>query len=129
MADRMTWPLWRHAIFGVMMALVLVSIASPLGAQLPILGIVLLSIFLVVRDDKKRHGMFVSGYQKGRTGWVLALQFAFFIAALVATEFWIEAPSSSPLFWTIAAAMLIGSTMLSLLWEKIYQADLRRGRV
>lgn len=129
MAERMTWPLWRHAIFGAMMALILLAIVMPFGAQLPILALVLLLTFLVVRDDKKRHGMFVSGYQKGRTGWVLALQFALFIAALVATEMWIEQPLASPLFWAIAAALLIGSTMLSLLWEKIYQEDLRRGRV
>ena len=128
MADRMTWPLWRHAIFGAMMALVLLAVVSPLAAQLPILGLLLLLVYLVVRDDKKRHGMFVSGYQKGRTGWILAAQFALLLAALVSSLVWVDDPLGSPLFWAIAVFVLIGNTALSLLWENIYQADLKAGR-
>ena len=128
MADRMTWPLWRHAIFGVMMALVLVAFALPPGAQLAAVGVLLVMVFLIVRDDKKRNGMFVSGYQKGRTGWVLALQFALLAGALAATTAWVDDPFSSPIFWTIAAILLAGSTAISLIWEKVYRQDLRQGR-
>lgn len=128
MADRMRWPLWRHAIFGAMMALVLLAIALPDPGRMLVLAIVLLLIFLVVRDDKARHGMFVSGYQKGRTGWVLVLQFALLAAALAATIMLVENPLASPLFWAIAAFLLTGSTAISLLWEKIYRADLKAGR-
>lgn len=128
MADRMSWPLWRHAIVGVMMALLLLGLALPVGQQLPIMILVLMLVFLVIRDDKKRHGMFVSGYQKGRTGWVLAVQFALFVAAFLATNAWVDNPLASSLFWAIAAALLIGSTALSLMWEKVYRADLKAGR-
>ncbi|MBB3034931.1 hypothetical protein [Alteriqipengyuania lutimaris] len=128
MADRMRWPFWRHAIFGAMMALVLLAIALPSAARMPVLALVVLLVFLVVRDDKTRHGMFVSGYQKGRTGWVLVLQFALLAASLAATIMLVDSPLTSPLFWAIAAILLIGSTALSLLWEKIYRSDLKAGR-
>jgi len=128
MADRMRWPLWRHAIFGAMMTLVLLAVALPDPGRMLVLAILLLLTFLVVRDDKARLGMFVSGYQKGRTGWVLVLQFALLIAALAATIMLVENALASPLFWAIAAVLLIGSTAISLLWETIYRADLKAGR-
>ena len=128
MADRMSWPLWRHAVVGVLMVLLLLGITLPIGQQLPIMGLVLVLVFLVIRDDKKRHGMFVSGYQKGRTGWVLAVQFALFVAAFLATNAWADNAPASPLFWTLAAILLVGSTALSWVWEKVYRADLKAGR-
>lgn len=128
MAQRMTWPLWRHAIFGVMMALLLLALALPVGMQIPVIGLVLLLVVLVVRDDKKRHGMFVSGYQKGRTGWVLAAQAALLLAALVVTLIWLDEPLENLLFWAMAATLLVVSTVLSVIWEKVYRADLEEGR-
>lgn len=128
MAQRMTWPLWRHAIFGVMMALLLLALALPVGMQIPVIGLVLLLVVLVVRDDKKRHGMFVSGYQKGRTGWVLAAQAALLLAALVVTLIWLDEPLESLLFWAMAAMLLVVSTVLSVIWEKVYRADIEEGR-
>lgn len=128
MAQRMTWPLWRHAIFGVMMALLLLALALPVGMQIPVIGLVLLLVVLVVRDDKKRHGMFVSGYQKGRTGWVLAAQAALLLAALVVTLIWLDEPLESLLFWVMAATLLVASTVLSVIWEKVYRTDLEEGR-
>ena len=128
MAERMKWPLWRHALVGVMMAVLLLGIALPFDWQVPVSALVLLMVFLVIRDDKKRHGMFVSGYQKGRTGWVLAIQFALFVAALLTTNTRVDQPLQSPLFWGIEAILLVGSTALSVLWQKVYQADLKAGR-
>ena len=127
-AQKMRWPLWRHAIVGVLMALMLLSFAVPMGWQVPIIVLVLALVFLIIRDDKKRHGMFVSGYQRGRTGWVIAVQLVLFLAVMFISTEMISDPLTSPAFWGLQAILLVGSTVLSLIWEKVYRADIQAGR-
>ena len=128
LAGRMRWPLWRHAALGVFLALLLLGIALPFSWQIPITLLALGLIFLVIRSDKKRHGMFVSGYQRGRTGWVVAAIVALFIAMLLLANTLVTDPLDSALFWAIETVLLAGSTALSLVWEKVYRADLKAGR-
>lgn len=128
LAERMHWPLWRHAIVGLLLALLLLGIALPFDHQILISFAVIGIVFLVIHDDKKRYGMFVSGYQRGRTGWVLAVQVLLFIGALLLANIYVDRPLANPLFWSIEAVLFVGSTVLSVLWERVYRADLRAGR-
>jgi len=70
--------------------------------------------------------MFVSGYQRGRTIWVILANAAVFIAALVAMNSWVENGVSDPLFWVLTGTVFLVSTALSYIWEVVYRADLRR---
>lgn len=128
LADRMRWPLWRHAVSGVLMVLLLAGIALPSGAGIAVSGLVLLLAFAIVRDDKKRYGMFVSGYQKGRTGWVVAIQIALALGSMFYVQNHVADPLGSPVFYAVAAALFIASTALSYAWEVVYRADLTGGR-
>ena len=128
LAERMRWPLWRHAAPGLLMVLLLAGITLPSGASIAVSGLVLLLVFAIVRDDKKRYGMFVSGYQKGRTGWVIAIQIALTLGAMFYVLNYIDDPLGSPVFYAVAAALFVASTALSYAWEVVYRADLTGGR-
>lgn len=127
LADRMQWPLWRHAATGVLLAVVLFGIALPGGKGALVNVLVLVAAVAIMAHDKKTHGMFVSGYQRGRTGWVIAALIGLWLAALVATLA-MEAPLANPLFWAIEASLFVAGTALSVLWGRVYRADLRSGR-
>ena len=128
LADRMRWPLWRHAVAGALFALILFAIAMPAKGGIAVMGLVVILIFAIIRDDKKRYGMFVSGYQRGRTGWVLAVNLVIFAAA------WAAIAKTGPhtigdiLPWVLIGAVFVATTALSYLWEIVYRADLRKDR-
>jgi hypothetical protein len=54
-------PPWRHAAFAAIMAALVASSAVALPVRFAILAIVLVSIALVVRSDRRRLGVFVNG--------------------------------------------------------------------
>ena len=128
----MRWPLWRHAAYGAILAALLAAMPLEYGHKIIAFGIVVVATMLIVLDDKKRHGMFVSGYQRGRTGWVLLANAVAFLAALAAMNAWIadaaSPPLNDPLYWMLVGGIFAISTALSVVWQRVYQADLRKGR-
>jgi hypothetical protein len=70
MARAATCPPWRHAVFGLMMGALIASFAFEFVIRTAILVIVLACIPLIVRSDRKRMGMFINGYRRGKTRWV-----------------------------------------------------------
>ncbi|WP_338501433.1 hypothetical protein V6R86_01550 [Sphingomonas kaistensis] len=127
LAERMRWPLWRHASAGLLLALMLAAIAlqpSPLGFAL--FGVAMLLTLAIARDDKKRHGMFVSGYQRGRTAWVMAAVLLLFIGCVVLV---LSLPARSLdeiRLWLTMLALFVATTGLSLVWERVYRAEIQR---
>lgn len=67
-------PPWRHALFGLVMAALVATPALALPLRLTALVLILASIGLIVAADRRRMGMFVNGYRRGKTlGVTLAL--------------------------------------------------------
>ena len=129
MAAKMHWPFWRHAATGVFLAIILLGRALPNEYGLIVTALCLLPIFAIIAHDKKTLGMFVSGYQKGRTVWVIIAILALFFGAFFWVMFGMDEPLSDPRFWALEAGVLVVSTALSYLWAKVYREDLRAGRV
>ncbi|PZT87411.1 MAG: hypothetical protein DI637_09285 [Citromicrobium sp.] len=127
MAQRMRWPLWRHAAFGFVLALLLAGIVLSTQWQAVLYAIVIVMVFFIIRDDRKRHGMYVSGYQKGRTIWVLIGIAMGFMTAIFAMNSWVDDGIADPLFWLLTGAIFVFSTAMSYVWQFVYQKDLRRG--
>lgn len=128
MADKMYWPFWRHAATGAFLVVILLGQALPTEYGLIVTMLCVLPIFAIIAHDKRAHGMFVSGYQKGRTGWVIAAILALFFAAFFWVMFGMDDPLTDPRFWALEAVMFVVSTALSYLWAKVYREDLRAGR-
>jgi len=129
LAQKMHWPLWRHAAVGALFCVLLLGISLP-GSIGGVINVAMIGVvFLLIRDDKRRHGMWVSGYQKGRTGWVMAALVGLVLACIAASMAWIdEQPLGDPLFWSLQAVLFFGATGLSILWQRVYRADIKAGR-
>jgi hypothetical protein len=67
MARAATCPPWRHAVFGLMMGGLIASFAFEFAIRTAILVIVLACIPIIIRSDRKRMGMFINGYRRGKT--------------------------------------------------------------
>jgi uncharacterized membrane protein len=70
MAKAAQCPPWRHAVFGLMMGGLIASFAFEFMLRTAILVIVLACIPIIVHSDRKRMGMFINGYRRGKTRWV-----------------------------------------------------------
>lgn len=65
-------PPWRHAVFGLMMGGLIGSFAFEFAIRTAIMVIVLVAIPIIIRSDRKRMGMFINGYRRGKTRYVIA---------------------------------------------------------
>jgi hypothetical protein len=60
-------PPWRHAVFGLLMGGLVASPALPLAIRTLLIVLILASIPIIINSDRKRMGMFISGYRRGKT--------------------------------------------------------------
>lgn len=72
MAKAALCPPWRHAVFGLMMGGLIASFAFEFVLRTAILVVVLACIPIIVQSDRKRTGMFINGYRRGKTRIVIA---------------------------------------------------------
>src|SRR5690348_582798 len=70
MARAANCPPWRHAVFGLMMGGLIASFAFEFVIRTAILMLILAAIPLIIHSDRKRMGMFINGYRRGKTRWV-----------------------------------------------------------
>lgn len=127
LAEHMEWPLWRHAIVGGIMGLLV--FAQTLEGTLSLVGsfsAVLIAI-LVARADKRRDGISVQVFRKGRLVWIGIGLVTICGIAVVAVRLMEPPRIERPLFWLITIGIVVLGTALSYVWQKLYQAELRRG--
>jgi hypothetical protein len=62
-----TCPPWRHAAFGLLMGGLVASPAFGVAVRTAILVLILACIPLIIHSDRKRMGMFINGYRRGKT--------------------------------------------------------------
>ncbi|HYX46274.1 MAG TPA: hypothetical protein VE820_05580 [Sphingomicrobium sp.] len=67
MAKAAQCPPWRHAACGLLMGGLIASFAFEFAIRTAILVIVLACIPIIIQSDRKRMGMFISGYRRGKT--------------------------------------------------------------
>lgn len=129
LAERSTWPLWRHALFGLAEAIFVFGLSLPILGILAGFALALMITVLVIRDDKQRYGMFVSGWQ-GTKPRILLLALIVFVVGMALLSFSARggsAPALTPML--AAAATFCVCTISSLWWQKLYREELRNGVV
>ena len=121
------YPAWRYAAFGLMMALIVLSqgFGSALKAALFLTAMAMLVWML--RDDRRRYGVFVNGYRKGRTLPLTIALVGFLLLAMGAELYayandWTIAPKLA-----IAGAVFAVATLASVWWNRIYERELLEG--
>ncbi|MHA6718917.1 hypothetical protein ACX40Y_05645 [Sphingomonas sp. RS6] len=113
----------RHAAFALLMAAVVLSpVAMPY--QLVALAPVLVGIVLVVRWDRRRLGMFVNGYRRGRTRRVIAAILPGFLLLYGASVY---AVAAHGLLWPSVALAVLAFALGyfgSLMWQRVFVREL-----
>lgn len=128
-SKRMSWPLWRHLAGGFLMTLIVAAVALPKLVSIVVFAIAMILMALIVRDDKKRYGMFVSGYQRGKTVWTVGAIVVLILAALVTILTQFDDAATEPGFWVTLLIVFLGTSGLSVIWERVYRMDVREGRL
>jgi uncharacterized membrane protein len=87
MARAATCPPWRHAVFGLLMGALVASPAFDTTIRTTILVLILCCLPIIVHSDRKRTGMFINGYRRGKTLLVtfgiLAVELSLYFVSLV----------------------------------------------
>ena len=116
-------PPWRHALFGIVMAGLVATPALPLPLRLGALALILIMIAVIVQMDRRRMGMFVSGYRRGKTRIVA---FALLAAILPLYLFGARAAMAGDLatpLW-LAGPVFIISVIGSVTWQRVFVSEL-----
>lgn len=126
LSARMQWPFWRHLAAGLCFGVLIFAQTLEGGLSVIASFSVVLFALLIKNSDKKRQGMFVSGFSGGRASWVSLGLIALGVAACLYVRIGMNEPQrEQPLFWVLLAAMIIATTALSYLWQRVYQRELR----
>jgi uncharacterized membrane protein len=87
MARAATCPPWRHAAFGLLMGALVATPAFDMPIRTSILVLILCCIPIIIQSDRKRMGMFINGYRRGKTRIVaigiLAVELSLYAVAVV----------------------------------------------
>jgi hypothetical protein len=73
LAGAVQCPPWRHIAFGLLMGALIATPAFPQMTRFAILAGILGAIALIIRSDRKRLGVFINGYRRGKTRIVVAV--------------------------------------------------------
>lgn len=124
MARAATCPPWRHAVFGLLMGGLVASPAFDTPIRFAILGAILCSIPLIIRSDRKRMGMFISGYRRGKTRLVafgvLAVELSLYA---VSVYYGLDRHDHLMPLLLGLAGVLIGIAG-SLLWQRVFVREM-----
>ena len=67
MARAATCPPWRHAVFGLLMGGLVATPAFAMPIRTSMLVLILACSPIIIHSDRKRMGMFINGYRRGKT--------------------------------------------------------------
>lgn len=120
-------PPWRHALFGALLFVLIGSTAISSTIQFATAPFILLAVYLIVRSDRVRMGVFVNGYRRGAT-LPLSLAMLAVMAGLVfgAMELRVGGYGLGAKLALAAAAFGI-ATWFSVYWQRIYLLELKAG--
>ncbi len=127
LAQRSQWPLWRHALFGLVEATFIFGISLPTAGLVVCMVIAVATMAWIIHDDKQRYGMFVSGWQGTRPKLVLFGLVAVAGAMAVLSISARGEPVPSPTAIVAALVTFTLCTLGSLWWQKLYRQELREG--
>jgi Flp pilus assembly protein TadB len=127
LAERAHWPFHRHAMFGLSEGLLVAAIAQPIGIAGGMTAAALALVVVCVMEDRRRHGLFVSGWQAGATRpltWLLVL---FMLAMVVAAALARDGQYAQPIGYALGLFTFAVTIAISFRWEKVYRAQLASG--
>jgi hypothetical protein len=114
----------RHLIFGALIGALVLTPALPVTLMFVVEAVVLVGIALVVRWDRRRTGMFINGYRRGKTRWVTFSMLAAFLALYVGSTLlafdW-HLPWGSVACGVITVAI---GYFASIRWQRVFRREM-----
>ena len=128
MAQKMHWPFWRHALFGIAEGLLVIGLGANGAIGATAMGGGVACLLLLMYGDRQRDGMFVSGFKGKRTRPLMWAIMVLVIGSLALSMFvlkWEEGTNPQVVALGIGLAVIL--TGASILWQRLYRAELRVG--
>lgn len=117
-------PPWRHAVFAAMMATLVATPAIPLPLRFVALALVFVAIVLVVQSDRRRLGVFVNGYRRGKTR-LVAFPMLAVILILYGISCWFGLGRGEPaVSLALAAVSFVVGYIGSVIWQRVFVREL-----
>lgn len=117
-------PPWRHAAFAEIMAALVATPAVPLALRFVVLALIFVAIVLIVQSDRRRLGVFVNGYRRGKTRLVTFPMLAL-ILLLYAASCYFALDRGQPM---VSLALALGSFVIgyigSTIWQRVFVREL-----
>jgi hypothetical protein len=124
MARAATCPPWRHALFGLLMGGLVASPAFEMSTRITILVVILCCIPVIIQSDRKRMGMFINGYRRGKTR-IVALGVLAVVLGLYAISVvrgLDHHDHIAPLL--LGAVAVVVATLGSILWQRVFVREM-----
>jgi hypothetical protein len=124
MARAATCPPWRHALFGLLMGGLVASPAFEMTTRITILVVILCCIPVIIQSDRKRMGMFINGYRRGKTR-IVALGVLAVVLGLYAISVvrgLDHHDHIAPLL--LGAVAVVVATLGSILWQRVFVREM-----
>jgi hypothetical protein len=117
-------PPWRHAVFGLLMGALIASGAFDLVLRTTILVLILCCIPLIIHSDRKRMGMFINGYRRGKTRVVAVGLVAVELSMYLVGAYYgmVEHDPAVPLLLGLVGVVI--GIAGSLLWQPVFVREL-----
>jgi len=127
LAEHARWPFHRHAMFGLAEGLLVAGAAQPIAVAAGMAAAAMALVVVCITDDRRRHGMFVSGWRAGATQPLTLAMAAVLIVMLMVSTSLGDGESAQPLGYLLGAVAFAICTAISLKWERVYRAELASG--
>ncbi|MGC1784301.1 MAG: hypothetical protein WA708_17395 [Acidobacteriaceae bacterium] len=114
----------RHAAFAAIVAALVGTPVLPLQMRFVALALIFTSIFLVVQWDKRRLGVFINGYRRGKTR-MIAFPLIVIILGLYFASYYFSISQKEPgISIALAAVAFLIAYLGSMLWQRVFVSEL-----
>jgi phosphotransferase system glucose/maltose/N-acetylglucosamine-specific IIC component len=114
----------RHAAFAAVIAILVVSPALPMPVRFAAIAVAFASIVLIVQWDKKRLGVFINGYRRGKTRLVVIPLLVITMALYLASSYFAEFHGRARVALVLAAVAFAVAYIGSTIWQRVFVREL-----
>jgi hypothetical protein len=114
----------RHAAFAALVATLVALPALPLPMRVVALVLIFASVYFIVQWDKRRLGVFINGYRRGKTHMV-TLPMLMLVIGLYFASYYFSIERKEPVVsLALAALAFIIGYLGSTLWQRVFVSEL-----
>lgn len=117
-------PPWRHGLFGLLMGALVVSPAFEQTIRFAMLAAILCCIPLIIHSDRKRMGMFINGYRRGKTRVVALGVLAVELSIYMLSTYYGMVLHNVVVPLALGISGLVIGILGSMLWQRVFVREL-----